>query len=143
MTPLPRKHITEYRIQNTVTIHTGLGSSSLIAHVLHSPPPPPREQLCNRSCSNKNTHTRRSQIPKDFGPETAQSTQKWTFKGEKGKPGLRALPPTSMTLVMLPPHVLGPKYERRQRTRNSQRVPDREELGKPGKDTRRGRLPST
>ena len=30
-------------------------SSSLIAHVLHSPPPP-REQLCNRSCSNK-THT--------------------------------------------------------------------------------------
>ena len=38
-------------------IHTGLGSpaSSLIAHVLHSPPPP-REQLCNRSCSNK-THT--------------------------------------------------------------------------------------
>ncbi len=36
-------------------IHTGLGSSSLIAHVLHSPPPP-REQLCNRSCSKK-THT--------------------------------------------------------------------------------------
>jgi hypothetical protein len=36
-------------------IHTGLGSSSLIAHVLYSPPPP-REQLCNRSCSNK-THT--------------------------------------------------------------------------------------
>jgi len=35
-------------------IHTGLGSSSLIAHVLHSPPLP-REQLCNRSCSNK-TH---------------------------------------------------------------------------------------
>jgi hypothetical protein len=29
-------------------IHAGLGSSSLIAHVLHSPPPP-REQLCNRS----------------------------------------------------------------------------------------------
>ena len=36
-------------------IHTGLGSSSLVAHVLHSPPPP-REQLYNRSCSNK-THT--------------------------------------------------------------------------------------
>ena len=36
-------------------IHTGLGSSCLVAHVLHSPPPP-REQLCNRSCSNK-THT--------------------------------------------------------------------------------------
>ena len=36
-------------------IHKGLGSSSLIAHVLHSPPPP-REQLCNRSCSNKHTH---------------------------------------------------------------------------------------
>ena len=41
-------------------IHTGLGSSSIIAHVLHSPPPPPREQLCNRSCSNKHTHTRTS-----------------------------------------------------------------------------------
>ena len=27
---------------------------------------------------------------------------------------------TSMTLVMFPPHVLGPKYERRQRPRNSQ-----------------------
>ena len=40
----------------TGLIHTGLGSSSLIAHVLHSPPPP-REQLCNRSCSNKHTHT--------------------------------------------------------------------------------------
>ena len=26
-------------------IHTGLGSSSLIAHVLHSPPPPPRTAL--------------------------------------------------------------------------------------------------
>ena len=37
-------------------IHTGLGSSSLIAHVLNSPPPP-REQLCNRSCSIK-THTK-------------------------------------------------------------------------------------
>jgi hypothetical protein len=35
-------------------IHTGLGLSSLIAHVLHSPPP--HEQLYNRSCSNK-THT--------------------------------------------------------------------------------------
>ena len=28
-------------------VHTGLGSSSLVAHVLHSPPP--REQLCNIS----------------------------------------------------------------------------------------------
>ena len=37
-------------------IHTGLGSSSLIAHVLHSPPPPPRTD-CNRSCSNKHTHS--------------------------------------------------------------------------------------
>ena len=40
-------------------------------------------------------------------------------RDEKGKPGLRALP-TSMTLVMFPPHVLGPKYERWQRPRNSQ-----------------------
>ena len=33
---------------------------------------------------------------------------------------MRALP-TSMTLVMFPPHVLGPKYERRQMPRNSQK----------------------
>jgi hypothetical protein len=32
---------------------------------------------------------------------------------------LRALP-TSMTMLMLPQHVLGPKYERWQRPRNSQ-----------------------
>jgi len=37
-------------------IHTGLGSSSLIAHVLHSPPSPPAKQLYHRSCSNKHTH---------------------------------------------------------------------------------------
>jgi hypothetical protein len=37
-------------------VHTSLGSSYLIAHVLHSPPPP-RAQLCKRSCSNKHTHT--------------------------------------------------------------------------------------
>ncbi len=43
------------------------------------------------------------------------------FKGEKGKPGLRTLITiTSMTLVMFPPHVLGPKYERRWRPRNSE-----------------------
>jgi len=38
-------------------VHTSLGSSYLIAHVLHSPPPP-RAQLCKRSCSNKHTHLR-------------------------------------------------------------------------------------
>jgi hypothetical protein len=39
-------------------VHTGLGSSSLVAHVLpYPPPPPPRKQLCTRSCSNKHTHT--------------------------------------------------------------------------------------
>jgi hypothetical protein len=38
-------------------VHTGLGSSSLVAHVLPYPPPPPRQQLCTRSCSNKHTHT--------------------------------------------------------------------------------------
>jgi hypothetical protein len=36
------------------TNNSGLGSSSLVAHVLHSPPPT-REQLCNRSL----THARR------------------------------------------------------------------------------------
>jgi hypothetical protein len=38
-------------------VHTGLGSSFLVAHVLPYPPPPPRQQLCTRSCSNKHTHT--------------------------------------------------------------------------------------
>jgi len=65
-------------------------------------------------------------------------TQKWTFKGEKGKPGLRALP-TSMTLVMLPPHVFGPKYERLQRTRNSQGFRIGENRGNLSNDTRRSR----
>jgi hypothetical protein len=37
-------------------VHTGLGSSSLVAHVLPYPPPPPCKQLCTRSCSNKHTH---------------------------------------------------------------------------------------
>jgi hypothetical protein len=36
------------------TVHTGLGSQSLVPHVLHCPPPP-REQVCNRYCSNKHT----------------------------------------------------------------------------------------
>jgi hypothetical protein len=35
-------------------VHTSLGSSYLIAHVLHGPPP--RTQLYHRSCSNKHTH---------------------------------------------------------------------------------------
>ena len=43
-------------------VHTSLGSSYLIAHVLHSPPPP-RAQLCKRSCSNKHTHTHLSPQP--------------------------------------------------------------------------------
>jgi len=39
-------------------VHTGLGSSSLVAHfLLYSPSP--RERLCNRSCSNKHTQQRR------------------------------------------------------------------------------------
>ena len=44
-------------------VHTGLGSSSLVAHVLLYPPPP-REQLCNRSVvinnswSNSGIHLR-------------------------------------------------------------------------------------
>ncbi len=33
-----------------------LGSSYLIAHVLHCPHPPPRTHLYIRSCSNKHTH---------------------------------------------------------------------------------------
>jgi hypothetical protein len=35
---------------------SGLGFSSLVAHILYYPPPP-REKLCNRYCSNKHTHT--------------------------------------------------------------------------------------
>ena len=51
-------------------IHTGLGSSSIIAHVVHSPPPPPANSFVIgpavinthtiRSCSNK--HTQSDQI---------------------------------------------------------------------------------
>ena len=41
-------------------VHTGLGSSSLVAHVLQYPPPT-RKQLCTRSCSNKHTHTHNKQ----------------------------------------------------------------------------------
>ena len=36
-------------------VHTSLGSSYLIAHVLH-----PRAQLCIRYCSNKHTHSHRA-----------------------------------------------------------------------------------
>jgi len=40
-------------------VHTGLGSSCLVARVLHLPPPHTREQFCNRYYSNKHTtHTR-------------------------------------------------------------------------------------
>jgi hypothetical protein len=39
-------------------VHTGLGSSSLVAHVLPYPPPPPCKHLCTRSCSNKHSHTK-------------------------------------------------------------------------------------
>jgi hypothetical protein len=52
--PLPRVH---YCVLGRL-VHTGLGSSSLVAHVLHYPPPPPRKQLCTRSCNNKQIHTR-------------------------------------------------------------------------------------
>jgi hypothetical protein len=42
-------------------VHTGLGSSYLVAHVLPYPsPPPPCKQLCTRSCSNKHTLTIRT-----------------------------------------------------------------------------------
>ena len=79
-------------------IHTGLGSSSLIALcvclllqdllqscsrgggggelwtcamilVLHSPPPSPREQLCNRSCSNKHTQNKARDLERLDGRE--------------------------------------------------------------------------
>jgi len=30
-----------------------------VAHILRSPPPPPRAQLCDRSCSNKSTRVRK------------------------------------------------------------------------------------
>jgi hypothetical protein len=39
-------------------VHTGLGSSSLVAHVLlYAPPPPPRKQFCTRSFSNKHVNS--------------------------------------------------------------------------------------
>jgi hypothetical protein len=42
-------------------VHTGLGSSSLVAHVLPYPPPPCK-QLCTRSCSNKHTHNKHTPV---------------------------------------------------------------------------------
>ena len=50
-------------------VHTGLGSSSLVAwHMSSTIPLLPREQLCNRYCSNKHTHT-------------ALTTQRVSFQG--------------------------------------------------------------
>jgi hypothetical protein len=46
-------------------VHTVLGSSSLVAHVLQYPPPPPRKQLCTRSCSNKHTHTGEAKLAEE------------------------------------------------------------------------------
>jgi hypothetical protein len=38
-------------------IHTGLGSSSIIAHVLHSPPPPPAKSfVIGPAVINTHTH---------------------------------------------------------------------------------------
>jgi hypothetical protein len=53
-------------------VHTGLGSSSLVAHVLQYPPP--RKQLCTRSCSNKHTHThtRTGSVPSSRATGTAR-----------------------------------------------------------------------
>jgi hypothetical protein len=45
-------------------VHTGLSSSSLVAHVLPDPPPPPCKQICTRSCSNK--HTPSTRFPPEF-----------------------------------------------------------------------------
>ena len=50
--PLPRIH----KCVMGRLVHSGLGSSSLVAHVLHYSLPP-REQLYSRYCSNTNTHT--------------------------------------------------------------------------------------
>ncbi len=51
-----RHPVFKYRVPHgSQLVNTGLGSSSLVAHVLHYPPLPPREQLCNRSYSNKHT----------------------------------------------------------------------------------------
>ena len=50
-------------------VHTGLGASSLVAHVLHYPTPPTRTtltSLCNRYCRNKHTHQHRPQsLPRE------------------------------------------------------------------------------
>jgi hypothetical protein len=56
-------------------VHIGLGSLSLVAHVLPYPPPPCK-QLCTRSCSNKHTPTQASKE----GTETAKSG---SFKDEQ------------------------------------------------------------
>jgi hypothetical protein len=62
--PFPRVH----KCVMGKLVHTCLGSSYLIAHVLHCPPPPRRTQLYNRSCSNKHTRqARESRGPPPIG----------------------------------------------------------------------------
>jgi hypothetical protein len=66
---------------------------------------------------------------KVYALNAATDAQRWAFATGgyvsssmqciKTKPGLRA-PHTSMKMVIPLPHVLGPKYERQQRPRNSQ-----------------------
>jgi hypothetical protein len=126
-------------------VHTSLGSSYLIAHVLHSPPPP-RAQLCKRSCSNKHTHTPSELLQTPISNPYASDTL--TIRTFLFSPRSLVPPPDphawrvsaspfskslqtdfckkwlsmKMNLVFsLLLHVLGPKFERRQRPRNSQK----------------------
>jgi hypothetical protein len=89
-------------------VHTGLGSSSLVAHVLHHPPSP-REQLCNRSCSNKHTAAAVS-----FNPESVfwHPNREGDKGGGGGAPQSRAFSPAlpnprthhASFLLSPPPH---------------------------------------
>jgi len=70
-------------------VHTSLGSSYLIAHVLHSPPPP-RAQLCKRSCSNKHTHGRLGLAPATHThPGVLGSIPKREEQGKQAHPVLK------------------------------------------------------
>jgi hypothetical protein len=108
-------------------VHTGLGSSSLVAHVLHYPPPPTRTAFCNRSSLITPFFARAKRwkgvcaIPAARTPESAPTPffarakpQRWKGVcttpsgciGLKKKRGVRG----TYVCFMIPIHVAGVAY---------------------------------
>jgi len=76
-------------------------------------------------------------IPDRLANDVGQSHYTSLNRGEKGKPWF-TVPHTSMTLVIPPPHVLGPKYEWQWRPRNSEEFRIGKSQGNLSNDVRRG-----